>query len=371
MKITRTTTWLAAACAAAGLSLAPPARAQQAAGVELYGTLAAALIHKANQTGGSLTELANNPFSFSLFGLRGDEDLGGGLRAVFRLESAINIDTGGTGGTVGTATKFWNRQSFVGLSAGPVATLTLGRQFHAATDRVVRTLDVFNVGGSNLHVTPLALFGVNRFVGNDNRVDDSIKLRLNGPLGLQGGISVGLKEAAGRSHSFDLAQVTPRYAIGAWSVGYASPNLVAATGARPEHKAWGVGGNVLVGPVRLYLHVVDSQIDPLVAGRLEQTNQIVHLGANWQPAQLVVVRAGYYRDRGTSINGVAGRDGTKTTWVLAGDYLLSKRTSLNLGLASNRFSGGYAIDPVNIAGLGRDPAASSTRMLSAGIRHDF
>ena len=357
--------------AVALLTLSGPVLAQENSQAQLYGTLSAAVIHKTNQTGGSsASELANDPFAFSLFGIRGNEDLGGGMSATYRIESAISSDTGSAGGTVGTANKFWNRQSFVGLNMGRVVSVSMGRQFHASTDRVVRTLDVFNVGGSNLAVTPLALFGVNRFVGNDNRVDDSVKVRLNGPKGLQGGLSVGLDDGAGRSHAFDVAQVTPEYQLGAWMVNFRSPT-VAATGQRPEHQAWGIGGNVPVGPVRVYLHYVDSQIDPLAVGRVEQRNKIVHLGANWQAAQHVSVRVGYYRDRGTAVNGVNGRDGTKTTWVTQAAYSLSKRTSLSLGFASNSFNDGYKLDPVNIGGLGRNAADSSTSMVSADIRHDF
>jgi predicted porin len=366
-----------AACAActactASLLASPPAIAQPAGSVQMYGSITAAVIHKSNQTGGSsLSEVGNSLLSASYFGLRGSEDLGGGLGASFRLESALATDTGGAGSTVAGTSKFWGRQSFVGLNVGQTASLTLGRQFHAATDRVIRTLDVNNVAGTSLHTTPLALFGVNRFAGNDGRADDSAKLRLNGPMGLQAGASFGADDGAGRSSTLDLAQVTDTYSVAAWLAEFNSPNLIATTGKRPRHALWGVGGNLRLGPVRLYVHWLDSDLEASVANRPNQTNRLLHLGANWQASDLVTVKAAWYQDDGKALNGVVGRDGKKETLVLSAEYFLSKRTSLHAALASNRFDGGYRLEPTNLAGLGRDTNASSTRALTAGIRHDF
>ena len=55
----------------------------------------------------------------SRFGFRGSEDLGGGLRAIFTLESGYNIDNGAN-----TSAIFFNTQPFVDLSA---CVLTLER----------------------------------------------------------------------------------------------------------------------------------------------------------------------------------------------------------------------------------------------------
>ena len=57
--------------------------------------------------------------------------------------------------------------------------------------------------------------------------------------------------------------------------------------------------------------------------------------------------------------------------MLSTEYALSRRTSLNAAVFSNRFSGGYRQEAVNLAGLGRDPAASSVGGFSAGMVHTF
>lgn len=60
----------------------------------------------------------------SRIGVRGIEDLGDGLRAVFLVEHGFNSDTG----VPASAASFWNRQVFVGLG-GRWGELQLGRQY--------------------------------------------------------------------------------------------------------------------------------------------------------------------------------------------------------------------------------------------------
>jgi predicted porin len=67
----------------------------------------------------------------SRVGLRGTEDLGNGLKAIFQIETGVNMDTGGTtgqGGQANASTGTWGtRDTFVGLDTGWGRT-TVGRQ---------------------------------------------------------------------------------------------------------------------------------------------------------------------------------------------------------------------------------------------------
>ncbi|MFX1674813.1 porin [Paraburkholderia sp. A2WS-5] len=62
----------------------------------------------------------------SSFGLRGSEDLGGSLKAVFTLENGYNISNGGF--FVDSSALFY-RQAWVGLNHAQYGSLTLGRQY--------------------------------------------------------------------------------------------------------------------------------------------------------------------------------------------------------------------------------------------------
>jgi len=67
----------------------------------------------------------------SRVGLRGTEDLGNGLKAIFQIETGVNIDNGsntGQGGQANASSGFWaTRDSFVGLDSN-FGRVTFGRQ---------------------------------------------------------------------------------------------------------------------------------------------------------------------------------------------------------------------------------------------------
>lgn len=71
----------------------------------------------------SLTRVTSSNHTTSRFGLRGSEDLGGGLRGNFVLESAVGVDTG----SAGSSDRFFDRAAWLGLSGG-FGELRVGRQ---------------------------------------------------------------------------------------------------------------------------------------------------------------------------------------------------------------------------------------------------
>src|SRR5258706_8051460 len=317
----------------ASASAQDAAPAQPPSRLQLSGQLGAGLTYRNRQgvADAATKELTDNLLATSWLRVSASEDLGNGMRAIFRLESTVSMDTGSAGGTGVGGTKFWNRQSWVGLQLGRAGTVTLGRQFHAAIDRTIRTFDAFAVGGSSVHVLPLGLFGVNRYAANDSRADNSVKYRLNVPGVLDFGASVAAGEAvSGRSHSADIAHLGDRYEVAAAYVHIDALARVAATGLLPAHSVWVVGGNATFGPIQTYLAYFDSKLDSTAASGKTQRNKIIDVGAAWTVAPPVILKAAYYHDKGTSLNGVTGRDGTKQTLVVAGYYLLSKRTELRM-----------------------------------------
>jgi predicted porin len=69
-------------------------------------------------------QLVSGNLQSSFIGVRGSEDLGGGLRAVYRLESYLRVDVGAAGREASDG--FWAREASVGLS-GSFGTTVLGR----------------------------------------------------------------------------------------------------------------------------------------------------------------------------------------------------------------------------------------------------
>lgn len=89
--------------------------------VTLYGVADASLESVKGEK--TVTRVSSDNLSTSRFGLKGTEDIGGGLKANFNLESAIKLDTGANGGG---STRFWDRAAWVGI-AGGFGDLRLGR----------------------------------------------------------------------------------------------------------------------------------------------------------------------------------------------------------------------------------------------------
>jgi predicted porin len=91
--------------------------------VNLYGTLDVSFGRKQEFTGevngtklkkASTTNVDSSDMSQSYFGLKGQEDLGDGLKATFKLESPLAVDTG----KAASDGKFWSQNATVGLAGG-------------------------------------------------------------------------------------------------------------------------------------------------------------------------------------------------------------------------------------------------------------
>lgn len=94
--------------------------------VAIYGLVDVGI---SNAIGGAVdAETGVNEAAPSRIGFRGTEDLGGGLKAVFRLEHRFKPDTGAQA----HPTAFWHGNSTVGLSSAALGTIELGRAFPAA-----------------------------------------------------------------------------------------------------------------------------------------------------------------------------------------------------------------------------------------------
>ncbi|MDB5851601.1 MAG: porin [Rhodoferax sp.] len=149
------------------------AMAQTAAGnssVTLYGLVDVGYTHVTGGPGGTQNKITSGNMEGSRFGLRGNEDLGGGYRAIFTLEGRFEADTGGLsnrpdstgrlpdrlssatslglpaglqpavsavaaqiGSTIGVnlSNNLFDRQAFVGLVT-PFGAFTMGRQYTPA-----------------------------------------------------------------------------------------------------------------------------------------------------------------------------------------------------------------------------------------------
>ena len=137
----------------------------------------------------------------SRLGFRGVEDLGDGLKAIFRLELGVSPDSGGAGGRTtlgGTNNVFFNREAWVGLESKALGTVRLGRLNTQSRD-IRYFIDAtnereFSVVENITSSRPL-------FQNFGSRVDNGINYRSPNFGGFELSISVGLAEDLGSTAS--------------------------------------------------------------------------------------------------------------------------------------------------------------------------
>jgi predicted porin len=110
--------------------------AQAQSSVTLYGIIDTSITYVNHATGNknlwSVSNTNSGDLSGTRWGLKGTEDLGGGLAAIFQLENGFDPGNG----KLNQGSRIFGRQAFVGLQSNQWGTLTLGRQYDPLIDLV-------------------------------------------------------------------------------------------------------------------------------------------------------------------------------------------------------------------------------------------
>ncbi|MDR5835884.1 porin [Caballeronia sp. LZ034LL] len=160
------------------------ASAQAQSSVVLYGLIDAGLSYANNVakggSQGALFQTTSGQINGSRFGLRGTEDLGGGLHVIFVLENGFNLQNG----KLGQDNRFFGRQAFVGLDAKRLGTVTVGRQYDFVTDFVEPLTGVATTFGDASFAHPFDNDNLDHSIRMNNAIkytsDDYFGLKLGG-----------------------------------------------------------------------------------------------------------------------------------------------------------------------------------------------
>lgn len=168
--------------AACLMACAGAVHAQSSSSLQIYGTIDDGLTYVSNQGGGRLFKMDAGIGQPDRFGLKGREDLGGGLAAVFQLEQGFNTSTGAL---INSGVE-WNRQAYVGLSDSKLGTLTIGHQTDFMQDVAIRYSNGF--WHHNLYAYhPGNLDNL----ANSSQIDNAVKWNSVNYNGLSGGMMYG------------------------------------------------------------------------------------------------------------------------------------------------------------------------------------
>ncbi|SAL79699.1 porin [Caballeronia peredens] len=364
--------------------------------VTLYGIIDAGFVYSNNSGGEKLYSMNSGNLQGSRWGLRGTEDLGGGLKAIFVLENGFNVFNGrlGQGGAE------FGRQAYVGLSS-QFGTVTLGRQY----DSVVDYTGAFEVGSqwaSYFGAHPGDLDNMN----NSNRVNNAIKYTSANYAGFTFG---GLYSLGGNAGQFNRNQI--------WSlgVGYSQGPLQLGAGylnvKDPNYSFFGntpssstTSSNM--GGSRVYSGYASAKTQQVISAGGAYTFGAATVGATYSNTQFKDLGS----EPGTGLTPVGGYTGGTGKFhnaeinfkyqltpalllgvaydytkgyglgdakyhqaMLGADYFLSKRTDVYIDGVYQHASGTDSTNRSAVANINGLSPSSTTNQVAAivGIRHKF
>jgi predicted porin len=317
----------------AALALAGAA-AQAQSSVTVFGLMDLSIGSTKAPGGVANRDVDSGKMTTSHFGLRGSEDLGGGLSAVFRLEHFLRADTGEAGRFNGDA--FWSRTASVGLSHKDYGTLTLGRN---TTPLFIATIN-FNPFGDSFGYSPAVRhYFTSGTATGDSAWNDSIVYSSPSLGGLRVGAAVttDTNGSGGRNTGFNVG-----YGTGPFAAAFVFQD-VEKDGATPvqDTRTWQLSGSYQLSAAKLFAQL--GKVDNKTTGN---DYDLAGLGAS------VPVGAGSVLAYWGQIKPATGAK--RTTLTVGYDHYLSKRTDVYAVAMSDKLS--------NLSG---------GHGYSLGIRHRF
>lgn len=326
--------------------------------------------------------------------MRGTEDLGGGLKANFNLESTLINDTGASGlgfggnsttgaGVVvgspgGTSTSLFDRQATVGLSGG-FGSINLGRQNILGVDSIgladpislAQPTSNPNVQFSalnqtflpsavppNANVPAYATFGTNDG-GSALRQNNSIRYVTPIISGFGGALMYGFGEQPGNTSANSYAGASGFFSDGKSGVALAYAQLKDRTNSS-RLTLWGGGAKYAVSNA-LTLRATYAQNE---VNTTRRKIAVVGLGVDYLIAPALTLTGAFYNTkRSGDINGKANQ------YVGLAKYALSKRTSMYT-IFTYAKAGSSAVQDTSL-GLITTAGNTSASRLAVGVLHAF
>lgn len=359
--------------------------------VTLYGLIDEGLDYTNNVGGKHLYELQSGYAQGSRWGLKGTEDLGGGLAAVFQIENGFNVNNGklGQGGLE------FGRQAYVGLSKSGVGTLTFGRQYDSLVDYLAQTTANGNWAG----------YLLSHPYDNDNtdnsfRVNNTVKYASPDFAGFQFGGTYSFSNSTGFANNRQYS-VGGQYSHGGLLLAAAylqADNPSATSGGAINNggdenflatrlRVFGGGINYTFGPATAgFVYTNTSLKQPLsttyISGSilpatgtlnaLKFQNFEVNFKYQFTPALYAGAQYVYTVENFETSLGNA-KPKIHSVGLMA-DYNLSKRTDVYLQGAYQHVAGDKtrtALDEAFVPGAADASSNSSQLVVRAAIRHKF
>ncbi|VWC66826.1 MULTISPECIES: porin [Burkholderia] len=352
------------------------ANAHAQSSITMFGFLDAGITYVSNQGGHSNTLLDTGVWAPSLFGLSGAEDLGGGTKAIFMLESQFDM---ANGSTIPSAGALFARQAWVGLSDPRLGDITAGNQhdfmwesllfggFHDQNAGFDGSL--FYGGFYNFRQGPFSALGIpNNATGSSDfdrvagssRVSNSVKYKSPDFSGFTFGALYGFGQVAGDFSSSNSVSFGANYSRGPFAVGaaYTEVKYPQMNNGHDGIRNYGVGMHYNFAGIVLANVLYTNTKNTLTGARID----VGQIGANWFISNVWTLGANYEYMKGneTLLNNKAHQ----VTGALM--YWFSKRTAVYLEGVYQHASGDNPDTGAWINGLFGPTAASSSHSQTIG-----
>ena len=353
------------------------ATAMAQSSVTLYGIVDAAFAYTSKHVVspgvvGARSSIDAGQLATSRWGVRGSEDLGGGMKANFTLESGIANDTGASGGSFGPApatASLFERNATVGLSGG-FGALTAGRQNMLGVDAVA-SVDPIGLSqpGINPNIAYSALnngglfgaFGTN-LGGSALRQNNSIRYALPTMSGFSGAAMYGFGEQPGNQSANSYFGL-----VGAFNAGPITATLGfnQMKNAANTDKVTLVGGGVKYAISKAFAvkaTYTESKIDLAPSRKIA----VGGVGVDFVVMPALTLTGAYYNTkRSGDFNAKADQ------LVGKANYSLSKRTNLYALVTTEKV--GSATQPVaqRVGLIANALGENSANRMAVGVYHSF
>ncbi len=299
----------------------------------------------------------------SRWGIRGTEDLGGGMNAYFKLEHGFNVDTGAPS----SPAAYFNRESIVGLGHRSFGSVQLGSQFTPSI-WLTSKVDPFQRGNTGAILTLFQQGGPAGPRGYPSQYNNAVQYISPSWSGLLARAIIATNEGQapfGNPKSLSLEYTADRLFVGGT---LERVNTTGSTVGQPARASVSnttglLGATYRFDGFKLHGLLIKNRIEGTTGMRGGMVGVSV-------PVPTGELQATYQR---RDMRDAANSDAT----LVAVQYLhvLSKRTSLYVGAARQRNDGAAAfgiwpsrLDP-GAAALPR--AGGDVSAYQAGIRHVF
>ena len=295
---------------------------------------------------------SNGTFNSNRIGFRGLEDLGGGLRARFNLETGFNT---GTGALNNTNNQLFERQAAVGIGSS-WGWLDFGRQYTNA----FLTIGAYDPLS---YKYPGIAFAVPATAGT--RYNNDLKYTGTfGPITARAEWAFG--ETPGSFQQGSARSVSASYSSGPIAAGAAftrrtsAPAGTPAVGGGADTDHWTVGGAVKFGPARVSVGYANQEAEVATAAS-DLRDRWMWTGVNYALTPAIELTAAYYKQRRDG-GGVASGDADLA--IISATYAFSKRTNLYAGVDYRENDATFR----TATGAGASPRI---RGISVGVNHLF